>query len=328
MIIITGAGGFIGSNILAALGEAGEEPVVACDYWGQGDKWRNVAKHYVADFVHPEQLLAYIRNARAKVRAVVHMGAISATTERDVDLLISQNIRLTVDLWDLCAELGISYLYASSAATYGALESGLLDDQSPEALAQLRPLNGYGWSKHATDRILMQRVADGLPTPPQWCGLKFFNVYGPNEYHKGDMQSVVAKFFADVRDRKPIRLFQSCRPGVAHGDQSRDFVYVKDCTAVVSWLLHHSTISGLFNIGTGRARSFRDLITAIAKALDIPVEFDFIPMPEYLRARYQYFTQAEMGKLFSVGYKDPFCSLEDGVADYVLRYLHTEDPYR
>jgi ADP-L-glycero-D-manno-heptose 6-epimerase len=327
LIIITGAGGFIGSNIIADLSVAGK-PVVACDHWGQGEKWRNVAKHYVAEFVHPDKLLHYIRKSGAQIRAVVHMGAISATTESDVDLLISQNIRLTVDLWDLCAELGIPLLYASSAATYGAIESGLFDDQSPKALASLRPLNGYAWSKHATDRILMHRVADGMPTPPQWCALKFFNVYGPNEYHKGDMQSVVAKFFTDVRDRKPIRLFESCREGIAHGDQRRDFVYVKDCAAVVCWLLEHPEISGLFNIGTGHARSFRELVTSIAKALEIPVEYDFIPMPQYLKSRYQYFTQAEMGKLYSVGYSDSFFSVEDGVADYVRCYLNAEDIYR
>ncbi len=328
MIIVTGAGGFIGSNMVADLAKAGRGPVAACDYWGTGDKWKNVARHYVSDFIAPESLLDFARGHSDRVHAVVHMGAISATTERDVDKLVAQNIQATVALWDHCTEAGIPFLYASSAATYGRLEEGLIDDQSPEALERLHPLNGYGWSKHATDRILMQRVADGQKTPPQWCGLKFFNVYGPNEYHKGEMQSVVSKFFADVRDQKPIKLFQSHRPGIEHGAQARDFVYVKDCTAAMMWMLNNPQVSGLFNIGSGSARSFRDLVTAIATALDLPIKFDFVPMPEHLRGRYQYFTQAEMGKLRAAGYDAPFHGLEKGVADYVLNYLAREDSYR
>ncbi|QPN59143.1 ADP-glyceromanno-heptose 6-epimerase [Synechococcus sp. CBW1002] len=328
MIIITGAAGFIGSNMVAELSEAGGSYLVACDYWSCGNKWMNVAKHFVADFISPVQLFPFIRESASRIRAIVHMGAISATTERNVDRLIADNIRLTIDLWDLCADYQIPFIYASSAATYGALETGLIDDQDPVALAQLRPLNAYGWSKHATDRILMQRVADGMPAPPQWCGLKFFNVYGPNEYHKGDMQSVVAKFFADVRDCKPIRLFQSHRPGMADGAQSRDFVYVKDCTMFMKWLLENPAVSGLFNVGTGEARSFRDLLTSIATALQVPISFDFAPMPEHLRDRYQYFTQAEVIKLRSTGYMVPFHSIESGVADYVVNYLNTDDLYR
>jgi ADP-L-glycero-D-manno-heptose 6-epimerase len=328
MIIITGAAGFIGSNLVAEFSDSGNSTVVACDHWGNGDKWRNVSKHFVADFVRPDHLPTYIRKVAPNVRAIVHMGAISATTERNVDLLISENIRLTLDLWDLCTDLQIPFIYASSAATYGSLELDLIDDQTPEGLAQLLPLNGYGWSKHTTDRILMQRVADGLPTPPQWCGLKFFNVYGPNEYHKGDMQSVVAKFYADVRNCKPIRLFQSHRQGIADGSQCRDFVYVNDCTSVIRWLLDNPAISGIFNVGTGKSRSFRDLISAIASALQVPVDFDFVPMPRDLQDRYQYFTQADVSKLVSVGYKKPFQSVEEGVCDYVLNYLNSEDPYR
>lgn len=328
MIIVTGAGGFIGSNMVADLVAAGKGPVAVCDYWGTGDKWRNVAKHYVSDFINPEDLLSFAKQQGDKVKGIVHMGAISATTERDVDNLITQNIHATVDLWDHCAKVGIPFLYASSAATYGGLEEGLIDDQSPEALAELRPLNGYGWSKHATDRILMQRVADGHPAPPQWCGLKFFNVYGPNEYHKDDMRSVVSKFFLDVREGKPIKLFKSHRDGIGDGEQSRDFVYVKDCTAAMVWMLDNPDVSGLFNIGSGRARSFRDLISAIGTALDVPMNFDFVPMPEHLRGKYQYFTQAEMNKLRSAGYDAPFNSVEEGVSDYVLSYLNCEDPYR
>lgn len=328
MIIVTGAGGFIGSNIVADLAEAGKGPIVASDYWGTNDKWKNVAQYYISDFVQPQELLDFARGRGDQVSALIHMGAISTTTERDVDKLISQNVNATVALWDHCTSMGIPFIYASSAATYGGLEQNLIDDQSTAALALLRPLNGYGWSKHVTDRILMQRVADGQLTPPQWCGLKFFNVYGPNEYHKNDMQSVVAKFFDDVREQRQVELFQSHRLGIEHGTQARDFIYVKDCTAAVMWMLDNPQVSGLFNIGTGQARSFRDLITAIAKALDMPVEFSFVPMPEHLRDRYQYFTEANMDKLRAAGYNSPFRSVEAGVADYVLNYLATENPYR
>lgn len=327
MIIVTGAAGFIGSNMIAELASTGDQLIVACDYWGSGKKWMNVSKHFIADFVHPDQLLQYIRQEK-RIRAVLHLGAISATSELNLDSLIRTNIRLTIDLWDLCTELNIVFFYASSAATYGALEADLVDDQSPEALAKLRPLNGYGWSKHSVDQILMQRVSDGMSAPPQWCGLKFFNVYGPNEYHKDDMQSVVSKFFVDVRESRPIRLFKSHRIGIADGGQCRDFVYVKDCTAVMRWLLDHPHISGLFNIGTGEARSFIDLIDSIGMALDLPVQYDFVPMPEHLQDRYQYFTQANISKLRSAGYIASFHSVENGVADYVLNYLDASDRYR
>lgn len=328
MIVVTGAGGFIGSNIVADLAAVGKGPIAVCDFWGTDDRWRNIAKHYVADFVAPDDLITYLRNMGDAVEAVIHMGAISATTERDINALIDQNIHFTVALWEHCAAYRIPFLYASSAATYGALETGLVDDQSPENLARLRPLNGYAWSKHATDRILMQRVAEGGAVPPQWAGLKFFNVYGPNEYHKENMQSVVAKFFPDVAARKPVKLFQSARPGIADGAQSRDFVYVKDCTRAMLWMLDNPQVSGLFNIGTGQARSFRDLIAAIGTALGIETQFDFVPMPEHLKGRYQYFTEADMSKLRAAGYDAPFMSVEEGVADYVQNYLAAEEPYR
>ncbi len=282
----------------------------ASDYWGEVVNWRSVAKFFVADFIHPDKLLAFIRDAYFDVSAVVHMGAISSTILRDVDRLISDKIRLTSDIWDLCAEFQIPFFYASSAATYGALEAGLLDDQRP------------------TDRYILQRVAEGMPTPPQLCGWKFFNVYGPNEYHKGDMQSVVAKFFADVRDLKPIRLLKSHRPGVLIGAQSRDFIYVKDCVSVMRWMLSNPSVSGLFNVGTGEARGFRDLIIPIASDLVVPTESNFTDMPEHLEACYQYFTQADISKLCSVGCTTSFWTIEDGVADYVHNHLATDNPCR
>lgn len=327
MILVTGAAGFIGSNIVADLEEAGMGPIAICDWFEEGDKWRNLAKREIAEFVRPEMLMNWLQE-RDDITAVVHMGAISATTERDGDLLVERNIKATVDLWDWCAAHEVSFIYASSAATYGALESGLFDAETPEALAALRPLNGYGWSKNATDKIFARRLVDGAPKPPQWAGLKFFNVYGPNEYHKGSMMSVVAKFFDPVKRGETVRLFRSDREGIADGQQSRDFVYVKDCTRAIVWLLQNPEVSGLFNIGTGEARSFYDLVSAIGAALDTSVDIQFIDMPEELKGKYQYYTRAEMGKLTEAGFETAFQSLEEGVRDYVQAYLDQEDRYR
>ncbi|WP_417247852.1 ADP-glyceromanno-heptose 6-epimerase [Celeribacter sp.] len=327
MIVVTGAAGFIGSNIVADLEDAGHGPIAVSDWFGTGDKWRNLAKRDIAAFVPPEELMSWLEG-RDDISAVIHMGAISSTTERDCDLLVDRNINATVDLWDWCAANNVRFIYASSAATYGALEENLLDEETPEFLGNLRPLCGYGWSKNATDKLLMRRVREGAPVPPQWAGLKFFNVYGPNEYHKDDMMSVVAKFFDTVKRGETVNLFKSDRKGIANGQQSRDFVYVKDCSKAVLWLLENDHASGLFNIGTGQARSFEDLVRAIGAALDVEVDIDYVDMPETLKGKYQYYTRAEMGKLREAGLNDPFHSLEDGVRDYVTTYLDTEDRYR
>jgi ADP-L-glycero-D-manno-heptose 6-epimerase len=327
MILVTGAAGFIGSNIVADLELEHMGPIAVCDWFEDGNKWRNLAKREVVEFVRPEVFFDWL-NQRKDITAILHMGAISATTESNADLLVERNIQTTVKLWDWCVLAQVPFIYASSAATYGALEADLYDTQEPNDLARLRPLNPYGWSKNATDKILMRRVADGAATPPHWAGLKFFNVYGPNEYHKGSMMSVVAKFFEPVRQGETVRLFKSDREGIADGQQMRDFVYVKDCTAAIIWLLKNPDKSGLFNIGTGKARSFDDLIRAIGLALKTSVSIQYVDMPETLKGKYQYFTKAEMGKLQKAGFDTPFHSLEAGVHDYVMRYLNTEDPYR
>lgn len=328
MIVVTGAAGFIGSNIVAELEREGRGPIAVCDWFGTEEKWLNLAKRNIEAFVFPENLLAFLDANRDRVTAVIHMGAISATTERDVDQLIRLNIQASVDLWDWCARNMATFIYASSAATYGALEANLFDDETPRVLAALRPLNAYGWSKKATDEIFAARLSRGESAPPQWVGLKFFNVYGPNEYHKGDMKSVIAKLYEPVKTGQPVRLFKSDRPGIPHGDQKRDFIYVKDCTRAISWFLEHKHVSGLFNLGTGTARSFADLANGIGKALDKTVNIEFIDMPDALKGKYQYFTQAEMGKLRQHGLNFPFYGLEDGIADYVCSYLDTQDPYR
>jgi ADP-L-glycero-D-manno-heptose 6-epimerase len=245
------------------------------------------------------------------------MGAISSTTETDVDRFVANNIRLTLDLWEWCAANSTPFIYASSAATYGDGSAGFNDDQSPAALAALRPLNAYGWSKLVVDRRFAADVVHGRPIPPRWAGLKFFNVYGPNEAHKGSMQSVLSKIYPVVQAGGTVQLFRSHRPGYADGGQLRDFVYVKDCVAVVSWLLQNSTVSGLFNVGTGVARSFLDLVNAVGTAIGRSPNVRFVDTPAELRDKYQYFTQANMSKLRAAGFEHPFHSLEEGVCNYV-----------
>jgi ADP-L-glycero-D-manno-heptose 6-epimerase len=327
MYIVTGGSGFIGSNITAALAERGDE-VVVCDWMRQDERWRNLAKHELAGLVAPEALLGWLRARSRPIQAVIHMGAISATTETDVDLIADNNIRATLELLDWCTSTETRFIYASSAATYGDGGAGFDDEFSCEALAQLRPLNAYGWSKHVVDRRLARLVEDRAALPPQWAGLKFFNVYGPNEYHKGSMKSVVAQNFARVKAGEPLRLFRSARRDFADGGQLRDFVYVRDCVDVVLWLLERPSVSGLFNLGTGKARTWLDLAHALFAAADEPPAIEFVDMPSELREKYQYFTEARMSRLRAAGYARPFTTLEDGVADYARNFLAAKDPYR
>jgi ADP-L-glycero-D-manno-heptose 6-epimerase len=325
MILVTGGAGFIGSNIAAALA-ARAERVTICDRFGAGDKWRNLAKHALHDVVAPEELSHWLERHADDMVAIVHMGAISSTTETDVDLILRENVALSIRLWDFARERGIAFIYASSAATYGDGAQGFSDDPSPQALARLAPLNPYGWSKHVFDRRIARDVAERRPLPRFWAGLKFFNVYGPNEYHKGAQRSVVHQIFEQVRDKGDVRLFQSHRDGIEDGGQMRDFVYVSDCVDVVLWLLDNE-VSGLFNLGTGQARSFLDLAKATFAAMELTPNISFIPTPEALRAHYQYWTQADMTRLRQVGYSAPFMSLEEGVRDYVRGYLMQADRY-
>jgi ADP-L-glycero-D-manno-heptose 6-epimerase len=320
MILVTGGAGFIGSNIVASLAARGEE-VVVCDRLRSDGKWRNLARHLVAEIVAPEALLGWLGRV-PPLRAVVHMGAISATTERDGDLTAATNIALPLALWEWCAAHAVPFVYASSAATYGDGSAGFDDDPAPEAL------NLYGWSKHVFDRRVADLVARGRPRPPQWAGLKFFNVYGPNEYHKGPMISVVKRKADEIAGGKPATLFRSHRSDIPDGHQARDFVWVGDCVDVVLWLLDHPQVSGLFNVGTGTARTYVDLARAVFAAMNRAPEIVFVDTPEHLRAQYQYFTRARMERLRAAGYDRPFTPLEDGVATYVRDYLLAPDPYR
>ncbi len=326
MIVVTGASGFIGSNIVADLNAAGHTDLLLVDELGTQGKWKNIAKHRFDDIIHFDQT-ERLAASLGKATAVIHMGADSSTTATDGDAIARMNLRASMAWWNYGVRTGTPVIYASSAATYGDAEHGFDDAQDAASLDRLAPLNLYGWSKHAFDKWATERAARG-EAPPQWAGLKFFNVYGPNEYHKGSMRSLVAKNAAVVAAGEPVTLFKSHRPDYADGAQLRDFVYVKDCSSVIMWLLAHPHASGLFNLGTGQPRSFVDLIEGIAKAVGKPADIRFVDMPEAIRPNYQYFTQARMDKLRSAGYSKPFHSLEDGVADYVRNYLLTPDPYR
>jgi ADP-L-glycero-D-manno-heptose 6-epimerase len=327
--LVTGGAGFIGSNLVARLCEAGAWDVVVCDWLGRAseERWRNLAKHPIADLVAAADLFACLERMRADVALVVHMGAISSTTEDDVDLVARTNFGLSRDLWRWCAGAGARLIYASSAATYGDGALGFSDDPDPRALAALRPLNAYGWSKALFDLYAQREGARGA-APPQWAGLKFFNVYGPNEGHKGSMKSVAAQLWPDVAAGRPVRLFKSYRDGVADGGQRRDFVYVRDVADVVAWLVAHPGVNGLFNVGSGRARSFKDLAEAVFAAAGEAPRIEYVEMPEAIRARYQYFTEADLTRLRAAGYDGQFTPLEDGIGDYVRGFLSQPDPYR
>jgi ADP-L-glycero-D-manno-heptose 6-epimerase len=326
MLLVTGGAGFIGSNVVASLNEAGRTDIVVNDMLGKDGKWRNLQKRQLADFVPPADLMKWLQGR--KLDAVVHLGAISETTARDGDLVVETNFRFSLALLDWCTATGTPFIYASSAATYGDGDQGFADDWQPAALRKLRPMNLYGWSKQLFDLAVVDRVIKGQKLPPQWAGLKFFNVFGPNEYHKGEMMSLVAKRFDDAKGGKPVRLFKSHRPGVEDGDQRRDFVYVDDAVAVVNWLLATPSVSGIFNVGTGKARSFRDLITAMFSALGRPANIEYIAMPETIRDSYQYFTEASVDNLRRAGYNAGFTPLEDAVKRYVGNFLDQRDRFR
>jgi len=326
MILVTGGAGFIGSNVVASLNEAGRTDIVINDRLGKNGKWRNLAKRRIADFVPPSDLEAWLKGR--KLDAVIHLGAISATTATDGDEVISSNFRLSLALLDWCTENRVPFIYASSAATYGDRTSGFDDDWSSSALGRLRPMNLYGWSKHLFDQLVVDRFEKKQPLPPQWAGLKFFNVFGPNEYHKDLMASVVYRVFAQAKAGRPVRLFKSHREGITDGDQRRDFIYVEDAVAVILWLLKTPRVCGIYNVGTGKAGSFRDMITAMFTALGRPPNIEYIDMPAEIRDSYQYFTQSEIGNLRKAGYNADFTPLTDATERYVRAYLDSPDRYR
>lgn len=329
MIIVTGGAGFIGSNLVAALEEKGVRDIVVCDVLGNEDKWKNLAKRELRDIVHPDRLFDYLETHKDAIEVIYHMGAISSTTERDADLIMDTNFVLSRRLWKWTARHQKRFIYASSAATYGDGEHGFDDFEDTDNLSRLMPLNPYGWSKHLFDRRVARVIKEGLePVPAQWAGLKFFNVYGPNEYHKEGQCSVICSLFPQAQAGAAARLFKSYNDDYEDGGQLRDFVWVGDCVNVMLWLLDNQDKSGLFNIGTGKARSFKDLATATYTSAGVEPKINYIEMPETLRPKYQYFTQANNDKLRAAGYNGGFTELEDGIAQYVQQFMMKSDQYK
>jgi ADP-L-glycero-D-manno-heptose 6-epimerase len=326
MLLVTGGAGFIGSNLIASLNEAGHTAIAVNDMLGEAGKWRNLAKRQLSDWVPPGELARWLDGR--KLDAIVHLAAITDTTATDGDLVLETNFRLSLQLLDWCTATRTPFIYASSAATYGDGADGFDDDWLQPRFRQLRPMNLYGFSKHLFDLAVVDRFAKGANLPPQWAGLKFFNVFGPNEYHKGDMMSLIAKRFDEAAGGNPVRLFKPHREGFSDGEQKRDFIYVDDAIAVMRWLLDSPAVSGIFNVGTGQARSFRDLIAAMFGALGREPQIEYVEMPASIRGQYQYFTQANVANLRRAGYNAGFTPLEPAVERYVTSFLSRPDRYR
>ena len=312
-IVVTGGAGFIGSCIVRMLNDKGIDDIIIVDDIGATDKWKNLVNKSYREYVHKDRFLDRVRGY-AGITCIIHMGACSSTTEKDFDYLYNNNYEYTKALWNYCTEKQISFIYASSAATYGDGSLGFSDKMD---ITGLEPLNGYGYSKQLFDLWVLRQK----DFPAQHVGLKFFNVYGPNEYCKGSMASVIYHGYKQLRETGEIRLFKSYNPDYEDGGQLRDFIYVKDICKVISFFIYHKEKSGLFNVGTGRAESFATLAGSVFKALGMETAIEYIEMPEALRAKYQYFTQADMDKLHSAGYAEKFSSLEEGAVDYVRNYL-------
>ncbi len=316
MIIVTGGAGFIGSTIVWKLNQMGEEEIIIVDELGTDDKWKNLNGLKFIDVYHKGEFFDLIVEDAIpyEINAIIHMGACSSTTEKDADYLLQNNYHYSQELAKYCMTHRARFIYASSAATYGEGENGYDDDQTK--LNDLRPLNMYGYSKQMFDLWLHKTGID-----EEVVGLKYYNVYGPNEYHKDDMRSVVHKSFEQIRDTGKVKLFKSYRPEYKDGEQLRDFVYVKDAVDMTLFFLENPDKNGLFNVGTGKARSWNDLVTAVFNAMDKPVNIEYIDMPEHLKGKYQYYTKANNEKIISAGYNKPIMSLEEGVKDYVQNYL-------
>ena len=326
MHLITGGSGFIGSNIVARMSSRSRS-IAICDTLGQGEKWQNLAKHNFEAFIQPDGLMEWLRTNATRLASVIHMGAVSATTEKNADLIISSNFILSQQLWEICSIHNIPFIYASSAATYGDGRDGFSDRLDLERLARLRPLNAYGWSKLAFDRYVLQSVTRNNLAPPKWAGIRFFNVYGPNEYHKGEMQSLVTRSYPLITTGQPLRLFKSYRPEFPDGGQMRDFVYVRDCVDVIDWMLENEFPSSIYNIRSGEARSWNELGEAIFDAANIAPRIEYIEMPVGLRHHYQYFTKADISKLRAAGYTARMTPLREGVADYVATFLASQERF-
>ncbi|MBI2603373.1 MAG: ADP-glyceromanno-heptose 6-epimerase [Deltaproteobacteria bacterium] len=323
MIIVTGGAGFIGSALLWGLNQEGVQDIVVVDVFDEASKWKNLVKRKFREVIHRDQFLAWLKEGKHDIECIFHMGACSSTTEMNMDFLLDNNFKYSAEIFRFCTDKEVPLIYASSGATYGMGEQGFSDDS--RVIPSLRPINPYGFSKQIFDTWVLQEKGQ----PPFWCGLKFFNVYGPNEYHKGSMMSVVAKAYPQIKETGRLKLFKSYKEGYAQGEQLRDFIYVKDVISVMLHLWKHPSLPpGIYNLGTGTARSFGDLGRAVFSAMEQEPNFEWIEMPEEIRNQYQYFTEAKMSRLRTQAqYREPFQTLEDGVRDYVANYLATEDRY-
>jgi len=322
MIVVTGGAGFIGSAFIAKLNAEGIDDIMIVDDLATSEKWKNLVKRRYVDYLHKGMFLEMVDAGRVHfpVEAIVHLGACSSTTERDANYLVENNFHYTCLLSQWALEKGVRFVYASSAATYGDGSRGFSDDDM--VTPTLIPINAYGFSKQVFDLWLLRQGWD-----TKVAGIKFFNVFGPQEYHKGDMRSVVHKAYEQIRDTGTVRLFKSYRAPYPDGGQMRDFVYVKDVVEILKWFLDHPEANGIFNLGTGKARTWNDLVNAVFAAMERPAQIDYIEMPESIRGQYQYLTQAQMGKLRAAGCRMKFRSLEEAVADYVRGHLAQADAY-
>jgi ADP-L-glycero-D-manno-heptose 6-epimerase len=322
MIVVTGGAGFIGSAFVWKLNSEGIDEIVIVDRLGTSEKWKNLVNRRYVDFFHKDDFLKMIceDTISFNVEAIIHMGACSSTTERDCDYLMENNYRYSRRLAEWAVKKDIRFIYASSAATYGDGTLGFSDDD--HVTKTLRPINMYGYSKQVFDLWVLKNQFERIFT-----GIKFYNVFGPNEYHKGDMRSVIHKSFGQIAETGKVRLFKSHRAEYGDGEQKRDFVYVKDCVDILWWFLQNQDVAGIFNLGTGQARTWNDLVGAVFSAMGREPEIEYIDMPESIRPQYQYFTEARMDKLRSAGNTIPFQSLEESVADYVVNYLEKNEQH-
>ena len=321
MIIVTGGAGFIGSAVIWKLNQMGIEDVLVVDDLNRSEKWKNLVKRKFDDYIHKSLLMDQLGQGKfRRIEAIVHMGACSSTTEQDEDFLMQNNYRYTQTLAQWSLKNNVRFIYASSAATYGDGTQGFSDDDS--TTLSLKPLNLYGHSKQVFDLwVLKNKLNDKM------VGIKFFNVFGPNEYHKGDMKSVVFKAFCQIREEGRVRLFKSYRPEYKDGEQVRDFIYIKDCADVMWWFLQNPEINGIFNLGTGKARSWNDLARGVFASMGKKPDIEYIEMPEEIKKKYQYFTEAVMEKLRRAKCPVRFRALEEGIEDYIKNYLQTENWY-
>jgi ADP-L-glycero-D-manno-heptose 6-epimerase len=321
MIVVTGAAGFIGSVLVGKLNSIGMENILMVDDFSNELKKVNWSTKKYSDKMDRAVFLDWFKANASQVSFVFHIGARTDTTEFNKEIFDELNVNYTKSIWNTCTENNIPLVYASSAATYGGGEQGYADNHA--AISSLHPLNPYGWSKQEFDIWALQQTN----TPPKWQGLKFFNVYGPNEYHKARMASVIFHAFHQINNTGKVKLFRSHRPDFKDGWQLRDFIYVKDLVNVCVFLMQNKVQSGIYNLGTGQARSFYDLADSTFKAMDKQTEIEYVDIPADIRDKYQYFTEADMSKLIAQGYNTPFTSLEEGVRDYVSNYLSKNTIY-